>query len=661
MGPYPRPHFFISRPDHSITPLIAVDELPEYVRINGVPPVMTQADTQAMMSLGVKERSLGQYDVHVEYSGSSSCEAPVESCDTSASDVPSDKLHQAQHLPSIRKSNKHTEDNTADSSSIEIVQRSDLEDGQRIATAANEVAHGDVEGRKSANIEEWRQEVEVEPVDDIQTTIDSLVAAGSKAKEEVKESLSDENPRAVQAKAGLTPGKKVYCSHWIRTGECDFIQQGCLYKHEMPDDYTLNAIGVRSLPAWYVAAHPGQAHERGYGRGYASSNRTLKPQLTRVAGPPFTSPRMRSMVYPPSNQSPTFGFPKVSNATFFYPPAGFAQGFVRTPFPSDIQHHGPSPRFQELKDDRSPLWPRALQAHAGQLQLVPKPTKLKSPGYNTFPYPSPAPASAQPPPTAQHPPPAPPRAPLSATVKPQTNPLPVWEPRQPKYTNALIRGKEQSEPKDSAAQAPAQTTSRVDQKETKPCHPGPSASNTQISQPKIGTDESCNSGQSQSNRHNEDAGPPSKSRVPAINSLYAPLEPSPPLASTMADLPSRNRKLSNSSDLFALAPKIPSPIHPRLFVRPGGERCVRTDQEPKVSKGESGEVKEEVGVAKPKENGTRAYRKQRQALSPPDNGRPHPQTKNEKRKKTVLSPEKDFGMKQREREGDQASERLVDI
>lgn len=171
MGPYPRPHFFISRPDHSITPLIAVDELPDYVRINDVPPIMTQADTQAMMSLGVKERSLGQYDVHVvKYSGSSSCEGHVKSCDTSTSGVPPNDLNQAQPLPSTEKQNKQTEDNTADSSSIEIVQRSDLEAGKQMATAANEAAHGGIEGKMSADIEEWRQEVEVEPVDDIQVT-----------------------------------------------------------------------------------------------------------------------------------------------------------------------------------------------------------------------------------------------------------------------------------------------------------------------------------------------------------------------------------------------------------------------------------------------------------------------------------------------------------
>jgi len=46
-------------------------------------------------------------------------------------------------------------------------------------------------------------------------------------------------------------GKKEYCTYWIRTGECDYTQQGCLFKHEMPDRATLETIGFRSLPKWW--------------------------------------------------------------------------------------------------------------------------------------------------------------------------------------------------------------------------------------------------------------------------------------------------------------------------------------------------------------------------------------------------------------------------
>ena len=47
------------------------------------------------------------------------------------------------------------------------------------------------------------------------------------------------------------PTKKVYCSHWIKTGECSFIQQGCRYKHEMPNLEKLRELGVTQIPKWW--------------------------------------------------------------------------------------------------------------------------------------------------------------------------------------------------------------------------------------------------------------------------------------------------------------------------------------------------------------------------------------------------------------------------
>ena len=60
------------------------------------------------------------------------------------------------------------------------------------------------------------------------------------------------------AKHGLThaPGTKEYCTYWLRHGECDFAQQGCLFKHEMPlDRAELDRIGLRDIPRWYREKH----------------------------------------------------------------------------------------------------------------------------------------------------------------------------------------------------------------------------------------------------------------------------------------------------------------------------------------------------------------------------------------------------------------------
>lgn len=68
-------------------------------------------------------------------------------------------------------------------------------------------------------------------------------------------------PRDVQRLTYRTPNpsgiepdssKKEYCTHWISRGQCDFVQQGCRYKHEMPDREKLRELGFpHGTPKWY--------------------------------------------------------------------------------------------------------------------------------------------------------------------------------------------------------------------------------------------------------------------------------------------------------------------------------------------------------------------------------------------------------------------------
>lgn len=52
------------------------------------------------------------------------------------------------------------------------------------------------------------------------------------------------------AKKG-TIGRKVYCTYWVQTGNCNYMQEGCKYKHEIPtDEETLRSIGFRDFPTW---------------------------------------------------------------------------------------------------------------------------------------------------------------------------------------------------------------------------------------------------------------------------------------------------------------------------------------------------------------------------------------------------------------------------
>lgn len=163
MGSHPRPHFFISRPDHTITPLIAVDELPDHIRINGVPALMSQADTQAMMSLGVKERSIGYYDVHLVKSLSSSsrsAEGPAKYTSPSGTDSSSKESDDVNHLKSPDKQKEHIEKTTAGSSSAQVIHHPDLIDEAEKTASLSKATHGEVGDQTSVDVEEWRQKID---------------------------------------------------------------------------------------------------------------------------------------------------------------------------------------------------------------------------------------------------------------------------------------------------------------------------------------------------------------------------------------------------------------------------------------------------------------------------------------------------------------------
>lgn len=58
-------------------------------------------------------------------------------------------------------------------------------------------------------------------------------------------------------------GKKVYCTYWIARGECHFAQQGCRFKHEMPNLEILEKImGRRSFPKWWLESISPPPHLR---------------------------------------------------------------------------------------------------------------------------------------------------------------------------------------------------------------------------------------------------------------------------------------------------------------------------------------------------------------------------------------------------------------
>ena len=96
-----------------------------------------------------------------------------------------------------------------------------------------------------------------------------------------------------------TIGEKVYCSHWLRYGECSFTQTGCLYKHVMPINLqVLEALGLRDLPDWFRKAHGCGSLRINGGRNGLSFGITL----TDVSGLPGTTTGPRARLDPEASR-----------------------------------------------------------------------------------------------------------------------------------------------------------------------------------------------------------------------------------------------------------------------------------------------------------------------------------------------------------------------
>lgn len=68
-----RPQFFCSRPNGTLTPLVAVDELPTHLSLCGIPRVLSPSETQGMTSLGTVSHRAQTYTVDgVSHLGASS-------------------------------------------------------------------------------------------------------------------------------------------------------------------------------------------------------------------------------------------------------------------------------------------------------------------------------------------------------------------------------------------------------------------------------------------------------------------------------------------------------------------------------------------------------------------------------------------------------------
>ncbi|KAI5207788.1 hypothetical protein E4T39_01638 [Aureobasidium subglaciale] len=181
--------FFIERDNGSLVPLLPVDELPDEVRLVGVPLSLSgsQARAHGMVFLG--------------------------------------------HQPSTRD---------------KFVLAGSIKDS--VAPSSNTMKYTPRLDMAPCN-NHVPQQVYMQPV-----TAPTSVSVPSSRPPNPPKSKPLYNERPLPP-SGIEPDqrKKVYCTYWIQNqGQCAYMQQGCMYRHEMPEDKkTLNSIGLKSVPLWW--------------------------------------------------------------------------------------------------------------------------------------------------------------------------------------------------------------------------------------------------------------------------------------------------------------------------------------------------------------------------------------------------------------------------
>ncbi|KAJ5659613.1 hypothetical protein N7507_006064 [Penicillium longicatenatum] len=196
------PVFFCARPGGGLTPMVPLDELPPTISIRGVPRTISPADTQGMTSCGMARPRAEPWAVEG---------TPI---------VAASNQNDLIELKSVL---------------IKIISDNSLPLHHRgiIQNAMNRCSLRSI------------------PV--IEVTGPTTQAAAVPVSTNQGTGLSgNDQPAPIRRDQDQGLNRKKYCSYWIRHGECDYLQQGCMFKHEMPlEPRLIEELGLRDIPRWY--------------------------------------------------------------------------------------------------------------------------------------------------------------------------------------------------------------------------------------------------------------------------------------------------------------------------------------------------------------------------------------------------------------------------
>ena len=227
-----RPHYFLVRPDKTAVPLIALDEIHADYHIAGVSKALTTEEIEKWNMARVGDLvDHPNFYYHVTFRDKPP-QDPSQSINPSTTRV-STLAPDAGKL--ILKEQQHT---CGQGTSTDM--RPDLE-------AAKIFPHnikndGSLSETEFTKINATALEDAPSPIESEQDEMEDIARP---------EQVHSEHPS--KTKNAATPGvygKKKFCTYWIRTGNCDYVQEGCKYLHVIPDEETRLRIGIRDMPRW---------------------------------------------------------------------------------------------------------------------------------------------------------------------------------------------------------------------------------------------------------------------------------------------------------------------------------------------------------------------------------------------------------------------------
>lgn len=305
----PSPRFFIVRPDTkrstadgrvqsvpgAIVPLIAVDELPEWLDISDAPRELSVEQTIGLCNLGISSKGPGAYAVRIIHETRAAARQQSDMVKAHEVNVQNDaavNASQASLGPSAATSSKTKALAPAPSPSAAVHATDRMKvNWSDSHTAANNTTNTGMES-SAHNPQAGPLQTQPQPQPQLpkrpsaaqpggpsnptitggttaSTTTTTTVAAAAAA------ATGGSGSDTTTAPAAARDAKAEYCRHWCHHGTCKWGLR-CRYLHAMPSSPAeLAAVGLREIPTWWVATVaglPGRRHQRRAHHNHQHSN-----------------------------------------------------------------------------------------------------------------------------------------------------------------------------------------------------------------------------------------------------------------------------------------------------------------------------------------------------------------------------------------------------